>query len=68
MNLFLEADGKIFVAGKDPLRCPECRRVFACPKKLEATLRCPFCEYHGEKQEFKFEYADLGTVRVLVPV
>lgn len=68
MNLFLEADGKIFVAGKDPLRCPDCRRVFAFPKKVEATLRCPYCEYHGERDEFKGEFTELGTARVLIPL
>jgi DNA-directed RNA polymerase subunit RPC12/RpoP len=69
MSYFAEFDGKIFVeqGDPDPLRCPDCRRIFPSSPTLKDgdKLRCPGCSYDGRAEAFKAKFVGLCECRVL---
>jgi tRNA(Ile2) C34 agmatinyltransferase TiaS len=70
LSLFLESEGRI-VVGKDdpdPLKCPDCGKLFDGALGTGGKMRCPSCRYQGTKNEFKTKVAQVAEARVLVAV
>lgn len=70
MSFFEQFDGKIFVEDGDPepMRCPDCRRVFQLTLSMMkgGKVRCPGCQYDGNKTDFKGSFVEIGKCRILV--